>query len=68
MDIIYRVFSDIMYFVVVFFIVICSCATSFYLLGQLQMDFDELTTEEKDSIPYGRISSAIWYIWFTVLG
>ena len=43
MDIIYQVFTDIGYFIIVFMIVIIACATCFYLFGQNQLDFDHLT-------------------------
>jgi hypothetical protein len=47
MDIIFKIFSDIKWFVMVFLVVIFGISVCFYLIGQLQMDFDGLTADEK---------------------
>ena len=52
----------------VFVVVIVGIATCFFLIGQLQLDFDGLTDDEKDQIAYRTLEGAIWYIWYLVLG
>ena len=68
MDIMVVIFKNIFWFVMVFVIAIVSFALMFYHLGQIQMDFDGLTLDEKDEIPYSSVGESIWYIWFLVLG
>ena len=49
-------------------VAITSIAGSFFLLGQNQIMFDELTDEEKGQISYSTMVESIWYVWFLVLG
>jgi hypothetical protein len=64
--IIFRVFSDIQYFVVTMIIAICAFANAFYLIGKNQVQFDEL---EPDKYPtYHKLIGSVQYIYLMALG
>ena len=65
--IIYKVFSDIKYFVCIMIVVLGAFANAFYLMGKNQVQFDEI--ESKDDYPiYYEIRGSIQYIYLLSLG
>ena len=49
-------------------LIIMGLATSFYYIAQNQIEFDDLTEEEIDNIPYRTYSGAMWYLGDILLG
>ena len=67
-DIIFKIFSDIKYFMLVFILSVIVFAFSFFLLGQNQLDFDELVPEDKAKIAYGTLLGSLRFIFEMTLG
>ena len=65
-DIIYRIFDDIGYFIVVLLVMVFSFAYSFYIISKSQEEFDGLT--EKEEIPYNTLYDSIYYMWELTMG
>ena len=65
--IIYKVFSDIIYFVCIMVVVLGAFANAFYLMGKNQVQFDNI--ESPDDYPiYFTIRGSIQYIYLLSLG
>jgi len=64
--IIFKVFSDIRYFVLTLVIAIFAFSNAFYLLGRNQIQFDEITEDEKP--PYATLFGSFKYIYMLALG
>ena len=67
-DIIFKIFSDIKYFMLVFILTVIVFAFSFFLLGQNQLDFDDLTPNDRAKISYGTILGSLRFIFEMTLG
>lgn len=52
----------------IFIIAIAIFASSFFLLGQNQLDFDNLSSVESASLPYSHATSSVKYIFELTLG
>ena len=66
-DIFVIIFEEIASFVVVFAICIATFATSFYMLGRNQIQFDEIDDSE-DTPPHHTFFGSIWSVWHMCLG
>ena len=64
--IIFKVFSDIQYFVVTMVIAICAFANAFYLIGKNQVQFDEIQPDNYPS--YHELIGSLQYIYLMSLG
>lgn len=62
-DIIFQIFFDMKYFVLVLLILTFMIALCFQLIASLQIDFDNISEEDLEAtpIPYMTIKPAIWY-------
>lgn len=67
-DIIYKVFFEIIDFGVVLFIVMFAISFCFYLIAHNQIDFDGIPKDQYGSIAYRSMTGSLWYIWFLILG
>lgn len=66
--IIFQIFKDITYFIILILMLTFAIAISFQLLAQNQIDFDELSADEASSIEYDTIPNACLYVWSMILG
>ena len=69
-DIFFKIFNDITFFMVIFIITIFSVSNCFYLIGKNQIFFDEIGLEEhtETPIPYSTFHDSMWYILLLTLG
>ena len=67
-DIIIQVFFDIKWFLFVFMGFLVSFCIAFFLLGSNQLQFDNITEEEHDKIPYATIHESLLFMWDVCLG
>ena len=63
--IIFKIFNDIRYFMIVFMVILLSFMVAFYLIGQVQAD---QVPEEKEDIAYASFGGAMQYIWYISIG
>ena len=66
-DIFIIIVEEILSFMVVFFICIFTFATSFYMLGRNQIQFDEID-DSADTPPHHTFFMSTWSIWHLCLG
>jgi hypothetical protein len=62
MDIIFKIFREIGYFMSIFVIAVVCLSDTFYLIGKNQYDFGELSDDEKSELPYKDILTSILYV------
>ena len=67
-DIIIRIFIDIKWFMFIFFCFVVCFGFAFFLLGQNQEEYDNLTQEEKDNLPYATLNGSMLFMWTVCLG
>ena len=67
-DIIIRIFIDIKWFSFIFFCFIVCFGFAFFLIGQNQIEYDNLTSSEKEGIPYRSIQTSLLFMWEVSLG
>jgi len=67
-DIITQILIDIKYFLVVLFLQGLALSVSFYYIAQNQVEFDALSQDELDELPYKTLTGSFWYIWEVILG
>ena len=63
-----QIFKDIAGFILILGIFIFTFSFAFYLLAKNQLDFDGLSEDEADGIPYGTFDHSIKYIGDMLLG
>jgi len=62
MDIIFKIFREIGYFLLIFVIAGIFLSDTFFLIGKNQYDFGELSENEKLDLPYKDILRSILYV------
>lgn len=70
-NILYQVLGEIKYFLLVIVIMFCAFASAFYLLGQNQLQFDDIDAKEEDggTIPmYITALQSILFMFYMLLG
>lgn len=67
-DIIFQIFFDIKWFMIVSAWFILMFAQCYDLIAKSQVKFDHLTTEEKAALQYYGLGNALWYMIQTFLG
>ena len=69
MDNISSVFWDIRYFIFVLILQLIAFASCFYLLGQNQLQFDNISEEELETIgvKYDTFIHSIWYVYYNYI-
>mgnify|MGYP001425564898 CR=1 FL=1 len=56
------------YFALVLFIYIFMFAQMFQILSSLQIDFDNIAEEDKETIAYSKLPKALWYVLVLMFG
>ena len=69
-DIFFKIFRDILFFMLIFMVTIFSVANCFYLIGKNQIFFDEISIKDYEAapIPYSSLQQSMWYIVLLTLG
>ena len=64
MDIFWRIFIDMKYFVLIFNVYIFGIASCFFIIGQNQLEFDNIPDEymDKYGVPYRTAHGSLWYV------
>lgn len=66
--IIMQIFKDILYFIVILFMITFAVACCLSILAQNQINFDQIDKQDVSQIEYATISSAIVYVGSMILG
>ena len=64
----FQIMKDILGFLVILVIFMFTFSFSFYLLAQNQLNFDNLTRDEADNIPYATFGGSLTYIGNMIVG
>lgn len=68
LEVIITIMFDIIYLVIILLIWAAVSALSFFLIGQNQLDFDQVTAEDQDNVEYGTVIGSVYYIYKMLLG
>jgi hypothetical protein len=63
LDQIQEVFWDIRYFMLIILLYTCGFATSFTILAQSQIQFDDISDKDKKILEYRTFFKAVWYVY-----